>query len=333
MVTSASVATAQIADCGDGAQAVQLAVTSSKRCSLPVLHCADRTYTIGDVLAFKHWRQSLDDCALGADHKTASKLVETADDDALESALADFRYARDLVSAAECDAWLALRGLRYADLVESLRRPEAAAASIDERECDYLLSADFAEDSRLLARLLCSAIASGLALPRRAEPIEPYFATCASAYTQQCAAALQTGARNSRLRVLQRGLSEIEFDCAEFDSLDAALEARLSVQHDGLSLAELADGNGFVCTRTRQRRSSIASEWQIALDGATAGRLAAPIKDPPRFLVLQPQRAIVAQLSDPEVANRIDSTLLNEYFEPLLTRQVRWELSLDLAGA
>lgn len=332
MVASALLAGRLIADCGEEAVAVQRVAASSDRCSLPVFSCADRTYAIGDVIAFGRWHRNATSGAPAPQARTEHQRADEVSEDALGLILADFRYDRDLVSAAECDAWLAQRGLCYADLVDSLRRQGAAAALVREREVDYLLSAEFADDACLLARHLCAAITNELALPPPGEPFEPRLAACTCAYTQALAAVLQADVRNQRLRVLQRSLSQIEFVCAEFDSLDAANEARLCVQHDGLTLTQLAGEHGFVCTRTQQRRECIPSAWQIALDGATAGRLALPIKDLPRYLVLQPLRAVAAKLNDSAVAKRIDATLLDEYFQPLLAKHIRWEIGLEAAS-
>jgi hypothetical protein len=109
------------------------------RRALVVFSAGGREFRVGDVLSI-----------LPTDAAPATQEPRASD---VDTALAAFRYQRDLISAEECEAWLAQRGLAYGDLADSLARRVAggATADVDSAEIDALLSEAFDTQARELA--------------------------------------------------------------------------------------------------------------------------------------------------------------------------------------
>lgn len=86
---------------------------------------------------------------------------DALDEDDVEAASAEFRYARDLIAAADLEAWLERRGLTVEVWLDHIRRAlllERWADDLDEIRDEYE-----ADDDEVTAAALCDALCGGLA--------------------------------------------------------------------------------------------------------------------------------------------------------------------------
>ena len=92
-----------------------------------VLEAGGYAGSLDDILAAAAWRGELDAFrsrweTIQAAAARAEALGQFPEPAAVEAATNEFRYARDLVSAEECEGWLAARGLTFADLTACVTR-------------------------------------------------------------------------------------------------------------------------------------------------------------------------------------------------------------------
>ena len=295
---------------------------SPLRASLPVFAAADRVWTIGEVLASAPY--------LGIDGVTSEQkargLPQSAQLADVDAAVQAFRYQHQLVSADECLRWLAARGLSYADLRASMVRRLSATAALaaDAAEIDRILSDEFAGLARGLAARVVVALQAGDTPSGAVDDVWPHLAARYRAFADW------TADPSARLRQLQSdrlNWVQIEFEQVEFDSLDAAREARLCVLEDGQTLRELALAARFASASRRERVSALPPAWSHALLRTRPGAITPVISDGERLLLLSVTRIIEPSLSDPSVLAGIDAQLLDQQLEPLLARHVRWILN------
>lgn len=295
---------------------------SPLRASLPVFAAADRTWTIGEVLATALY-MSTD--VVTTERKTRA-LPQTGKLGDVDAAVQAFRYQHQLVSADECLRWLVARGLSYADLRASMARRVSARPGPDggAAEIDLILSDEFARLARGLAARVAVALQAGDTLGGAIDDDWPHLDARYRAF------AALTADPVARLRQLQSdrlNWVQIEFEQVEFDNLDAAREARLCVLEDGQSLRELALAGRFANVSRRERVSALPPAWSHALLRTRPGAITPVIQDGERLLLLGVTRIIEPTLSDPSVLAGIDAQLLDQHLEPLLARHVRWVLN------
>lgn len=249
----------------------------------------------------------------------------------VDAALAAWRYQRDLVSAEECETWLAQRGLEYADLAGSMARRIAGspAPDPDSSEIDILLGEGFDGQARELAAVAAVRCEQGGDCTGQLPAAWPRWQAEAAAYL---ALTLTASARERALAQHSAALTRLEFTLVEFDSLAAAREARMCAEHDGLSLAQIAAEQGYPERRidalAETLRPTIASALQHALPGQLC--LAALADECMGLLQLHARTA--ASLNDPQVAARIEAILRARLFDTLVSRHVHWTWPLHHTG-
>ena len=164
---------------------LRLAGVAGRSRALPALRGGTRAFTLGDILDAAEWRGDL--AGFRADWiarqaratAAAERELEPAAEE-VESAVNEFRYARDLVSAEECERWLGQRGLEFTHLTTCVsRRLQAALADADApaelAACDQeifwieaILSDEFTLWSHRLARRVALALEAGETLSETA---------------------------------------------------------------------------------------------------------------------------------------------------------------------
>lgn len=287
------------------------------RHSLPVFTAAGRTWTIAQVLEIA---PHLDVCSGTA----ANPAPLAADDAAIAAAVEAFRYRHDLISAEECLAYLAQRGLQYADLRNSVARRlgEPAPLPPDHAEIDFLLSDAFATAACALAVRIAATVEFAPNTP------EFHWTVIDAHYQSQLQALLVTPARARVLAVDRLRWLKYSYWLAEFDHRDAAQEAVLCVRDDHQSLSSVALSGGFPCERRCQFASALPMVWLQALSSLRAGDATVPIHDGDRWLVLALENAVEANLDDAEIAAAVDAQLLAHRTQTLLAQHVCWILPL-----
>lgn len=287
------------------------------RRALVVFSAGGREFRVGDVLSI-----------LPTDAAPATQEPRASD---VDTALAAFRYQRDLISAEECEAWLAQRGLAYGDLADSLARRVAggATADVDSVEIDALLSEAFDTQARELAAHAAVRCELGLGCLAPLPQAWPSWLTAASAYLEANAS---SGARERMLSQHAAALTRFAFTLVEFDSPAAAREARMCAEHDGASLAQLAAVHGFPIHPYDALAETLAPAMASALQHALPGQicLTALTGECTGLMQLHARRA--PSLEDPQVAARIEALLRARALDALVSRHVRWTWPLHPTG-
>lgn len=246
----------------------------------------------------------------------------------LEQALAAFRYERDLVSAEECEHWLALRGLSYDDLVESVTRRlhgEDAEADSRQREIDQILASEFPAFARRFAWKVALAVEQGRTLP----PGEAELAdVLAAAHGQARTACANVAGRTRRLAARRLALSRVVVESAEFDEAGAAREACHCLNLDRASFAELARLSGCAQETWEGFFADLPEEWRSALLGREIGQATSLALEDGRHLVLGLRRRALPSLADDEVCRRLDDEAMEETCADLELRHVQWLIPL-----
>lgn len=312
---------------------------------LPVFSLGDDIYTWQDVVA--HARATGDWASLeqaareGAACEALADSGEIDEPDAdIEHAAEEFRYERDLVTAAEMEEWLAEHGLTAADWMGAMRRlvlrqqwaadleaivseqdpddesvQEALEADLRSSGMDRTLSQRFAADVAAAAAWH-GANSQGGAPPGRdlAGVLEGARSYRASVVTDDAIEREITAAHLDWIRVECRALA--------FEDEAEAREGVFCLREDGIELDELAadahveteDVDFYVGDIAPDRRAPFLSAQvgevigPVALQGAHAiyqvtGKVMPSVDD--EALIRRARDAIVGRAIATEVANRI----------------------------
>lgn len=325
-----------LADCADRCRA------------LPAFQAGARAFTQGEILDAAEWRGDLAKFrAVWLERRARAAAAATMEAEptakAVDEAVNAFRYARDLVSAEECDRWLDQRGLKFTHLLAAVSRrlkaelaeadtPAELAAGDEAVFCiEAMLSDEFTLWAHRLARRVAVALDAGesMAAPAAmAASLPPWEERMKTTVT-----AIVTPDRRRRALANQRmGLTRLTLTAAEFDSETAAREARLCVMEDGVALAETADANGISCQQMETFLEELPETWQMALISARPGDVVSPPADPDSGCVrlLHVLRRREPSLEDEGVLAALDTGLVLDRLEELETRHVRWTINLEI---
>lgn len=302
----------------------------SGRRGLLVFRASGRAFTAGDVLA-----------TLPA--VLPPPAPGECDESAVEAAVADYRYARDLVSAEECEEWLARRGLDYADLVAYARRrlcgahlpgPPAnvgalAPAADADALADALLDPAFDAQALELARLVAFACEQGETLAD-VDPATawPHWQVRASTWLQA-----RTGSGECRRELERNALAWTRLGgvLVEFDDAAAAREARACVEVDGEDLGTLASAMGFPWREFRAESDALPPVVAGVLAHAATGSLQLADLGDGRHCLVRLLSREPPSLDDPEIAARVHAALRARALDVLVGRHVHWLVPLHLA--
>lgn len=313
--------------------------------ALPALQGGARIFTLGDILNAAEWRGDLAEFRTGwlarrASAVAAAKMELAPSAAEVESAVDDFRYARDLVSAEECERWLAQRGLEFEHLTACMaRRLQSALVDADEPEefaageealfaIEAILADDFALWARRLARRVALALDAGTTFPANGglDELWPRL----EEYLQAAIASWITPERQRRALANQRlGLTHLTLEVAEFDSEHAAREARLCTVEDGVALAGTAAANDCACKRTEDFLEDLPEGWRPVLVGARSGDIVAPPSEDDCFRLLHVLRRREPSLEDEAVVARLNDGLMRQRLQELETRHIRWTITVE----
>jgi len=101
-------------------------MTLTPELMLPVFTVGDRAWSVGDVISAAHFRGELDGWWMEVLRWDACEGLGSdsggADEAALQSAVEQFRYERDLITAEETERWLEARGLTLEDFSDYFNR-------------------------------------------------------------------------------------------------------------------------------------------------------------------------------------------------------------------
>ncbi len=304
-----------------------------------------------------------------AELDSQAELAAVADqrlEAAVEEAAAEFRYARDLISADDAERWLADRDVEVDEWFDSIRRRLLAPAARRRMPLpdppdlpeltravwvSFVCDGGAAELSALLAR---QAVAHEMAtrttppppddeeaLVQDLEAILTYFPELDPAATRDRVLRLSwlaSGIGRCRGLVLtpevvrreveHHALDLLRIDCqlVTFPSEPLAREAALCVKDDGLGIEEVASE-----ARSELREASLYIEdvepgLRTIFRSAAPDALLGPVPWEGQYALVQMLDKVRATPEDPAVRARAEGHLLDRLFEDLEERRVTWTL-------
>lgn len=263
------------------------------------------------------------------------------DGKAVEEAVDAFRYARDLVAGEECEAWLAARGLAFADLVDCVtRRLQAELAEegagdngvpADEGRLrsDALLADEFGDWARQLAQRAAAAAAAGVECGAGVA-VRALWPELERAHGEAAAAVLTAETRQREVAAHRLGLMHLQLEVAEFDSEAAAREAWCCVREDGLDLAAVARENGLPAQAVERFLGDLPPEWALLVQSARTGDVVLHRPGEGSWVAVAVKARREPSLDDPAVVARVDATLTERLFRDLESKYVRWRLKVEV---
>ncbi|HVS31469.1 MAG TPA: hypothetical protein VMS98_08435 [Thermoanaerobaculia bacterium] len=330
--------------------------------SIELFAAGGETFTVDDAIASAMFRGGLDgaidETLAMANAEDALEDVEPADAD-LQASSEKFRYEHDLISAGETEEWLEARGLTTGDFGAWLYQrlcgqmaPRLAASAVPDEFADLLrihlwLSGGMDDLAGALRRRVAAGIetsdapdggvmAKFLARHRLDDDgVEEWLSALArdrswltqtvrreAAFERLSAEAASEAARGRTLGSMVMSLARVEMDTLALGSEAAAREAVLCVHDDGLSLSEVALETGYRAERTMLWMDEVEEQVAHRVLPAVAGDVIGPIERSGRFEVLQVLRKLPPLLTDPAVVRRVDSVIVNEFFDELCARHI-----------
>ena len=311
---------------------------------------AGSTQYVGDDLirAGRRWG---DWARLETELRQGLACVARADDEGpdivdteLEAAAADFRYARDLVSQEEMEAWLAAWSLSIDDWTDYLARlllRRQWAAELDAIVTAYPVDADEI-DAAIDAEAICGGYIRDLAvkLAGRAAALERARAErwidAVSEGEDAWLDAIDRGFKVFRERILTPAALEdriaahrldwvlVEGVAVTFPTVEAAREAALCGRADGMAMEEVAGAAGVPVETVRCYLEEIDPAQRGPFLGATVGDVLGPLPVDDRFLVIQVRDKVLPSLANPGVRRRAEESVLRTALEHEVTRRVKW---------
>lgn len=298
----------------------------------------DTPVTVGDVLRAEHARGALQPVEellawKAACLAEADRLSLGVDEDAVDERSTAFRYERDLVAAEEIEAWLEARGLtpdefqdHFADgQLFSALRDQVAAPEGDTKTDWTALAAElhfsgaFPGHAVQHSRRLLVWAASGATG-------EPDPAELESAYQAACTALLTPAALAQELAGARLPLTLIDYESAEFDSVDAAREALLCIRDDGMALDEVTRESGFPHSRQESLAEDVPEDQREPLLWAPLGALQGPTAFGGVFRLWRVFARTEPRLTDPEVRRRVEARVLAAHFAGTGSSLLHWTL-------
>lgn len=250
-----------------------------------------------------------------------------------EALIEAFRYRHELISAEECDAWLACRGLAYADLEAAMSRRARAEDPADAAEAlvDRLLDEGFDDAARELARH-AAWMGARDAAELAGTPDAGRFARWRHEVDHDLACSLDAATRRREAALLARAWTRLRGIVVEFDELAAAHEARCCVEQDGADLVQLAREHGLAWRLFDARLQSLTAATVALLDALPPGSagLAVSSDGPIRLWRLDARQRPLPE--DPEFALAVEQSARRRLLDDRVARYVRWHWPLHHAA-
>jgi hypothetical protein len=304
------------------------------------------------------WRNGNRICRIGKNRRARAARAESEgwepDPEALEQAIEEFRYARDLESGEECDRWLAAPRLVFAELQDSIAR-QLAAASVEEEtetgdppEPEQLVSAETAsgEDRefrvdlllgetfqgwsrKLAARMALAAECGGM--PGHGVSVGDAWESLEEMHRAACDRWVTEAERERLLRQDWLGLTWMGLEWAGFETEAAAREAECCIRLDGVTLTDVARENGMVCEVMEVFVEDLTAEWRKELATARTGDVVFLPAGDAGFVVVRVLSRTEPRLESETVRKRIEGRLVSARLRELEVRHVRWLVQLETA--
>jgi len=284
------------------------------------------------------------------------------DDAALDAAANTFRYARDLLTAEETEAWLARAGIDVDAWSDALMRdllrqavvpapdgnaPAALPAGLDDRTliAELVCTGEFPRLAVAFAEAAAVAAAAGamphtMAGPSAADIAAghaPWFsgrktltdrltriAAIVAADAVVTAAAVTPAALETQLDRARLDWVRVDAERLTFPSAEAAREAVLCVREDGLTLSEVAIESRRSVDDERAVLDEIDPRLRDAVLSASPGDTLGPIDIDGRFTLVHIVAKTAPSLADPLVRGRAEAAVVAALRTRAGLARVRW---------
>lgn len=255
---------------------------------------------------------------------------------------AEFRYARELVTAAEMHSWLAWCELDVDDWMEFILRSSLRArwaSEIPEIVCRYPVSHGEVEDvaldeaicgghlGRLATMLAQQAAIDHWHLERGGEgDIHPTrdLARRDASLDRFREAALTEKVVRDCIAHHQLDWIRLHLNLATFSSASAAREAWLCVRHDGRRLSEVAAIAGTELVEATLYVEDAPAGWRDALVAALSGEILEPLPGRDGVTLVEVLEKVLPSDSDPALCRRAEDRVLAEAIELEVAARVVW---------
>ncbi|HYK40968.1 MAG TPA: hypothetical protein VE007_01180 [Thermoanaerobaculia bacterium] len=260
---------------------------------------------------------------------------DALDDADVESAANDFRYERDLISADEMEAWLALWGLTPESWMDYIRvsllrqkwsgdLPETALPPAEEAEIE----------SRALAEAICSGelrrlagtLAGRVAIASRDQKhgARPGLEALEASFRRFSESALTADVVKAQIRAGQTDWTRLDCQQVSFPNEEAAREAALCVRVDGRALTDVARDADREMRREDVYVEDTPPDSRALFLAAGNGELIGPVRKGEEFLLYLVLRKVVPSESDENVVSRARATALARLVDQEINDRVKW---------
>jgi hypothetical protein len=273
----------------------------------------------------------------------------TLDEADVDAAATEFRYARDLVAAADLEAWLDRRGITIDAWLDFIRRSlllERWADDLDKIRDEYEL-----DDDEVAEAVLCEALCGGVAR-HLAERLAARAAIQACALEEAGAVADVIEPRETRLSRLDATWQRFTAAVAPPDALrkliaarrldwmrvrgravvapnvEVARELMLCVREDGRAIEEIAEEAGLRAETIEWWLEDVEPSLRDALAGAMPGDVLGPLAWKEAHLVLAVDDKRLPSEDDALVRARAERALLARTVDHEVARRVIWRMTL-----
>lgn len=282
---------------------------------------------------------------LACQRKIASEDLEeeVLDQEKIDSDATDFRYARNLISAEEMEAWLVERGLTVEDWMDYIERSfllKTYGDHLDQILLDYPISPEEAQEmvtteglfsGRLdkvfhkLAGLaavydLYNAASENLPGANRAAFLTQLESTFRQFHQEKISA--EGIVENIKLHSMD--WIKLHLQCLTFPQEQMAREAALCVTIDHISPEEIASETNADFWQKHLYLDEVNAEWRSNFLSAKRDDLLGPFRSGENYLLYYVLDKVVPSVQDPELLKLAEENLLDKLVDREINERVKW---------
>jgi hypothetical protein len=298
------------------------------------------------------WGRWEREVAAGAAALAAGQAAGRLDEDAVDEAAQEFRYARDLITGQEMEDWLESRSLSAAEWMGHIRRqvargimpPPSALASLPPPPADLLRVEWICSGvSSEMATALAERAAAAAAAPGPATwPVPPVPALREELLPDDAAGrwrrlmAISEGEERFRRQAItpeaiRRDISHhhldwIRIDCKmlSFDDAARAQEAALCVREDGMVLDEVSADAHVPAFDSRFYLDELDPDLRAVFLAAKPVDLIGPMLFEGSHTLFRILDKVMPHEQDPEIRRRAEQSVVARGRQDEVNRRVRW---------
>jgi len=270
-------------------------------------------------------------------HADASPAEEERLEALVDAAGDEFRYARDLLTADEMEAWLAERGLTARTWLESVRRRvllELWAEQVDDLVARYSPASEDV-DAALASDMVCedghralaerfAAVAAAAVAAGGVSPGEDRYAALRAAAERFRATVVTDEALRREISSHQMDWVRIDCRAVEFEDQAEAREAALCLREDGLPLEEVAEAAHVSVGALSFYLDEIDTEERSRFLASHAGSVVGPIPVEDVHILYCVDAKVMPSVADPAVHERASAIISSRAVEVEAQQRVQW---------